>query len=72
MLTKGQMYVFVVCASIELMEDKNQWHPFEHLWGIQKLKTTKRSDCSPDKVGEILELFTDCRADALEKLSNWK
>ena len=71
-LTKGQMYVFVVCASIELMEDKNQWHPFEHLWGIQKLKTTKRSDCSPDKVGEILELFTDCRADALEKLNNWK
>ena len=71
-LTKGQMYVFVVCASIELMEDKNQWHPFEHLWGIQKLKMTKRSDCSPDKVGEILELFTDCRADALEKLNNWK
>lgn len=71
-LTKGQMYVFVVCASIELLEDNNQWQPFEHLWDIKKLKTTKRVDCSPDKIDEILELFIDCRAKALEKLSNWK
>lgn len=71
-LTKGQMYVFVVCASIELFEDKNQWHPFEYLWGKKKLKTTKRSDCSTDKIEEVLELFPNIRTDALEKLSNWK
>ena len=71
-LTKGQMYVFVVCASIELYEDNNQWHPFEYLWGKKKLKTTKRSDCSADKIEEVLALFPNIRTDALEKLSNWK
>ena len=71
-LTKGQMYVFVVCASIELYEDNNQWHPFEHLWDKKKLKTTKRVDCNIDKINEVLELFPNIRTDALEKLSNWK
>lgn len=71
-LTKGQMYVFVVCASIELYEDNNQWHPFEYLWGKKKLKTTKRVDCSTDKIEEVLALFPNIRTDALEKLSNWK